>query len=146
MDERLGVKEFEEVLRAKEAHSRALVLESIGDIPDAEIRPPDNVLFVRRLNSVTEDEDLYTIFSRFGTVKSAEIIRDHKTGKSYCYGFVEFENKKACEQAYYKMDNALIDDQRIQVDFSQSVAKLSSQYRPKEQMREPRAKRKKLKE
>lgn len=31
------------------------------------------------------------------------------------------------------MDNALIDDRRIHVDFSQSVAKLWSQYRRKDQ-------------
>ncbi|KAI5674584.1 hypothetical protein M9H77_14948 [Catharanthus roseus] len=133
MDEQLGTGELEEVLRAKEAHSRAVVLESIGDIPDAEIKPPDNVLFVCKLNPVTEDEDLHTIFSRFGTVTSAEIIRDFKTGDSLCYAFIEFEDKEACEQAYFKMDNALIDDRRIHVDFSQSVAKLWSQYRRKDQ-------------
>ncbi|XP_015946808.1 peptidyl-prolyl cis-trans isomerase CYP59 [Arachis duranensis] len=129
MDEQLNPAELEEVIREKEARSRAVVLESIGDIPDAEIKPPDNVLFVCKLNPVTEDEDLHTIFSRFGTVSSAEIIRDHKTGDSLCYAFIEFEDKMSCEQAYFKMDNALIDDRRIHVDFSQSVAKLWSQYR-----------------
>ncbi|KAK7407511.1 hypothetical protein VNO78_09464 [Psophocarpus tetragonolobus] len=133
MDEQLNPAELEEVIRSKEAHSRAVVLESIGDIPDAEIKPPDNVLFVCKLNPVTEDEDLHTIFSRFGTVSSAEIIRDHKTGDSLCYAFIEFEDKRSCEQAYFKMDNALIDDRRIHVDFSQSVAKLWSQYRRKDQ-------------
>lgn len=131
MDEQLGAGEFEEVIRAKEAHSRAVVLESIGDIPDAEIKPPDNVLFVCKLNPVTEDEDLHTIFSRFGTVSSAEIIRDYKTGDSLCYAFIEFDDKESCEQAYFKMDNALIDDRRIHVDFSQSVSKLWNQYRRK---------------
>ena len=29
-----------------------------------------------------------------------------------------------CENAYFKMDNVLIDDRRIYVDFSQSVAKI----------------------
>ena len=29
-----------------------------------------------------------------------------------------------CERAYFKMDNVLIDDRRIHVDFSQSVAKM----------------------
>ncbi|KAJ8532650.1 hypothetical protein K7X08_012573 [Anisodus acutangulus] len=134
MDEQIGMQELEEVLRAKEAHSRAVVIESVGDIPDAELKPPDNVLFVCKLNPVTEDEDLYTIFSRFGTVTSAEIIRDFKTGDSLCYAFIEFEDNEACEQAYFKMDNALIDDRRIHVDFSQSVAKLWSQYRRKDQM------------
>lgn len=132
MDEQLGPSELEEVLRSKEAHSSAVVLESIGDIPDAEIKPPDNVLFVCKLNPVTEDEDLHTIFSRFGTVLSADIIRDFKTGDSLCYAFVEFETNEACEQAYFKMDNALIDDRRIHVDFSQSVSKLWSQYRRKD--------------
>ncbi|XP_042496089.1 peptidyl-prolyl cis-trans isomerase CYP59 isoform X2 [Macadamia integrifolia] len=132
MDDQMDPAELEEVLRAKEAHSSAVVLESIGDIPEAEIKPPDNVLFVCKLNPVTEDEDLHTIFSRFGNVISAEIIRDFKTKDSLCYAFVEFETKEACEQAFFKMDNALIDDRRIHVDFSQSVAKLWFQYRRKE--------------
>ncbi|KAK9086113.1 hypothetical protein Sjap_026524 [Stephania japonica] len=131
IDEQLGPTELEEMLRAKAAHSSAVVLESIGDIPDAEMKPPDNVLFVCKLNPVTEDEDLNTIFSRFGNVTSAEVIRDYKTGDSLCYAFIEFETNEACEQAYFKMDNALIDDRRIHVDFSQSVAKLWSQYRRK---------------
>ncbi|KAK8490395.1 hypothetical protein V6N13_076410 [Hibiscus sabdariffa] len=135
MDEQLGAAELEEVLRAKDAHSSAVVLESIGDIPDAEIKPPDNVLFVCKLNPVTEDEDLHTIFSRFGTVVSADVIRDYKTGDSLCYAFIEFETNEACEQAYFKMDNALIDDRRIHVDFSQSVAKLWSQYKRKDQQK-----------
>ncbi|KAF5175827.1 Peptidyl-prolyl cis-trans isomerase cyp59 [Thalictrum thalictroides] len=132
MDEQLSAAELEEMLRAKEAHSSAVVLESIGDIPEAEIKPPENVLFVCKLNPVTEDEDLNTIFSRFGNVVSAEIIRDFKTGDSLCYAFIEFETIEACEQAYFKMDNALIDDRRIHVDFSQSVSKLWSQYKRKD--------------
>ena len=51
------------------------------------------------------------------------MIRDHKTGDSLQYAFVEFEDQKACENAYFKMDNVLIDDRRIHVDFSQSVSK-----------------------
>ncbi|XP_065864965.1 peptidyl-prolyl cis-trans isomerase CYP59-like [Euphorbia lathyris] len=129
MDEQLSIGELEEVIRAKEAHSSAVVLESIGDIPDAEIKPPENVLFVCKLNPVTEDEDLHTIFSRFGTVVAADIIRDFKTGDSLCYAFIEFDNVEACEQAYFKMDNALIDDRRIHVDFSQSVSKQWSEFR-----------------
>ncbi|XP_020572344.1 peptidyl-prolyl cis-trans isomerase CYP59 isoform X2 [Phalaenopsis equestris] len=129
MDEKLTAAELEEVIRTKEAHTNAAILESIGDIPDAEMKPPNNVLFVCKLNPVTQDEDLYTIFSRFGTVTSADIIRDYKTGDSLCYAFIEFETKEACERAYFKMDNTLIDDRRIRVDFSQSVARLWRHYR-----------------
>lgn len=129
MDEQVGAAELDEIIHSKEAHSSAVVLEAIGDIPEAEIKPPDNVLFVCKLNPVTEDEDLHTIFSRFGTVVSADVIRDFKTGDSLCYAFIEFETQASCEQAYFKMDNVLIDDRRIHVDFSQSVAKKWSQFR-----------------
>ncbi|GCB68715.1 peptidyl-prolyl cis-trans isomerase-like 4 isoform X1 [Scyliorhinus torazame] len=118
------VEEIEEVLAEKEAKTRAILLEMVGDLPDAEIKPPENVLFVCKLNPVTTDEDLEIIFSRFGSIKSCEIIRDWKTGESLCYAFIEFEKQEDCEKAYFKMDNVLIDDRRIHVDFSQSVAKV----------------------
>ena len=57
------------------------------------------------------------------SIISCEVIRDHKTGDSLQYAFVEFEDKDACEKAYFKMDNVLIDDRRIHVDFSQSISK-----------------------
>ena len=96
----------------------------IGDIPDADAKPPESVLFVCKLNPVTTDEDLEIIFSRFGSILSCEVIRDQKTGDSLQYAFIEFENEDDCVNAYFKMDNVLIDDRRIHVDFSQSLAKV----------------------
>ncbi len=61
------------------------------------------------------------IFSRFGKILSCEVIRDKRTGDSLQYAFIEFEQQKDCEQAYFKMQGVLIDDHRIHVDFSQSV-------------------------
>ncbi|KAK9411659.1 peptidyl-prolyl cis-trans isomerase-like 4 [Crotalus adamanteus] len=116
--------EVEEILAEKEAKTQAILLEMVGDLPDADIKPPENVLFVCKLNPVTTDEDLEIIFSRFGSIKSCEVIRDWKTGESLCYAFIEFEKEEDCEKAYFKMDNVLIDDRRIHVDFSQSVAKV----------------------
>ncbi|NWV80625.1 PPIL4 protein, partial [Dasyornis broadbenti] len=104
--------EIEEVQAEKEAKTHAILLEMVGDLPDADIKPPENVLFVGKLNPVTTGEDL------------GGMIRDWKTGKSLCYAFIEFEKAEDCEKAYFKMDNVLIDDRRIHVDFSQSVAKI----------------------
>ncbi|CAH1225273.1 PPIL4 [Branchiostoma lanceolatum] len=116
--------EVEEMLEEKEAKARTQILEMVGDLPEADVAPPDNVLFVCKLNPVTQDDDLEVIFSRFGEIKCCEVIRDQKTGDSLCYAFVEFEKPEACEEAYFKMDNVLIDDRRIHVDFSQSVSKV----------------------
>ncbi|XP_037101215.1 peptidyl-prolyl cis-trans isomerase-like 4 isoform X1 [Syngnathus acus] len=119
-----AAEEVEERLQEKEAKTRAILLEMVGDLPDADVKPPENVLFVCKLNPVTTDEDLEIIFSRFGHIKSCEIIRDWKSGDSLCYAFIEFEKQEDCEKAYFKMDNVLIDDRRIHVDFSQSVSKI----------------------
>jgi peptidyl-prolyl cis-trans isomerase-like 4 len=113
----------EERVKEAEAKSRAKVLELVQDIPFAEIKPAENVLFVCKLNPVTREEDLELIFARFGKVRRVDIIRDYQTGRSLCYGFVEFERKEHTQEAYTKMDNVLIDDRRIHVDFSQSVAR-----------------------
>ncbi|CAI2188358.1 7725_t:CDS:2, partial [Funneliformis geosporum] len=124
----LPPEEMEKIKRHREAQAQALTLEMIGDIPFAEVKPPENVLFVCKLNQVTMDEDLELIFSRFGTINSCEIIRDKKSGDSLGYAFIEFDNKEDCETAYFKMNNVLIDDRRIKVDFSQSVSKLHKDW------------------
>ena len=121
--------ELEKKTREQEARSRAVVLEMIGDLPDADAKPPEESLFVCKLNPVTSDEDLEIIFSRFGKVTSCDVIRDRRTGDSLCYAFINFETKEMCEAAYFKMDNALIDDRRIHVDFSQSMHGLWKNFR-----------------
>jgi peptidyl-prolyl cis-trans isomerase-like 4 len=113
----------------REAKAQALTLEMVGDLPFADVKPPENILFVCKLNPVTQDSDLELLFSRFGKILSCEIIRDKRTGDSLQYAFIEFENQKDCEQAYSKMQDVLIDDHRIHVDFSQSVSKLSDVWR-----------------
>lgn len=116
--------EINEELEKKTSQTISLMLKMAGDLPDENIRPPDNVLFVCRLNPLTEDADLEIIFSRFGKVLSCEIIRDYITGDSLSYAFLEYESNKECNNAYREMHNALIDERRIKVDFCQSVAKM----------------------
>ncbi|CDS13969.1 Putative Peptidylprolyl isomerase [Lichtheimia ramosa] len=124
IEEQGDPEEIERRRKAREAKAQALTLEMVGDLPFAEVKPPENVLFVCKLNPVTRDEDLELIFSRFGRISSCEIIRDRQTGDSLSYAFIEYENKEDAEEAYFKMQSVLIDDRRIHVDFSQSVSKL----------------------
>lgn len=131
--ETLPEEEAEEIRRKKAAQASALTLEMVGDLPFANVRPPENVLFVCKLNPVTRDEDLELIFSRFGTIISCQVIRDKKTGDSLQYAFIEFDKREDAEQvclneetyddgltfpmqAYFKMQNVLVDDRRIWVD------------------------------
>ena len=114
----LPEEEEERIRREKAAAASALTLEMVGDLPFANVRPPENVLFVCKLNQVTRDEDLELIFSRFGTIMSCQVIRDKRTGDSLQYAFIEFDKREDAEQAYFKMQNVLVDDRRIWVDLS----------------------------
>ncbi|KAI9798635.1 MAG: Peptidyl-prolyl cis-trans isomerase cyp6, partial [Sarcosagium campestre] len=129
LDDDIDEAALDQLRREREARAQALTLEMVGDLPFAEVKPPENVLFVCKLNPVTQDEDLDLIFSRFGKILSCEVIRDKRTGDSLQYAFIEFEAQKDCEQAFFKMQGVLIDDHRIHVDFSQSVSKLSDSWR-----------------
>lgn len=129
LEENNDPEQLEKIRREREARAQALTLELIGDLPFADVTPPEQILFVCKLNPVTRDEDLELIFSRFGKILSCEVIRDKKTGDSLQYAFIEFANKEDCERAYFKMQGVLIDDHRIHVDFSQSVSKLSADWR-----------------
>lgn len=124
----------EEVKQEKadaEARGRTHVLAMLDDLPEADVKPPETVLFVCKLNAVTQSDDLEIIFSRFGKVVTCEVIRDWKSGDSLQYAFVEFETEDACIMAYSKMDGVLIDERRIKVDFSNSVAKLWNKHHRK---------------
>jgi peptidyl-prolyl cis-trans isomerase-like 4 len=131
----LPEEEAERLQRLRAAEASALTLEMVGDLPFANVRPPENVLFVCKLNPVTRDEDMELIFSRFGTIMSCQVIRDKKTGDSLQYAFIEFDKREDAEQvhcihfflaglsyiyyliqAYFKMQNVLVDDRRIWVD------------------------------
>ena len=95
---------------------------------NVDMKPPENVLFVCKLNPATEEEDLELIFSRFDNDVHVDLIRDSQTGQSLQYAFVEFTTEQQCNEAYFKMNNTLIDDRRIKVDFSQSVSKIWNKY------------------
>ena len=62
---------------------------------------PENILFICKLNPCTTEQDLDLIFSRFGGIRSCEVVRDWKSGESLGYAFLEFETDKSCEEGIF---------------------------------------------
>lgn len=56
IDEEAAEEAQEKLRREREARAQALTLEIVGDLPYAEVKPPENVLFVCKLNPVTEGQ------------------------------------------------------------------------------------------
>jgi hypothetical protein len=64
MEETMDEEELTQTIREKEAHGRAVVLEMIGDLPEADVKPPENVLFICKLNPVTQVTSSAPVLSR----------------------------------------------------------------------------------
>lgn len=58
VDEEAAEEAREKLRREREARAQALTLEIVGDLPYAEVKPPENVLFVCKLNPVTEGQNI----------------------------------------------------------------------------------------
>ena len=89
----------------------------LGDHPDANIEAPDNALLVCKLSPPMNDKDLELIFSRLDLAAGSEIIQDPDLGFLLQYAFVEFASNEACNNAYLKINNALVDNWRIRFDY-----------------------------
>ncbi len=60
-------------------------------------------LYVGNLEWNTTDNELEELFVPFGTVISAQIIKDHSTGKSKGFGFVKLEGEESAEKALLEL-------------------------------------------
>lgn len=52
-------------------------------------------LFVGNLSYATSVDELRTLFTRFGTLRSVDIVTDRETGQSRGFGFAEFTTDQA---------------------------------------------------
>lgn len=72
-------------------------------------------IFVSNLSATIEEDNLKNAFEEFGTVSSAKIIKDHTSGLSRGFGFVEMPNDEEAIQAIDELDSAEWDGKILKV-------------------------------
>lgn len=72
-------------------------------------------LYVGNLSFSVTDEELQQAFASFGIVSSARVVMDRMSGRSKGFGFVEFEDDGAADDAVSKMDGQTIGGRPIRV-------------------------------
>ncbi|MEO0091215.1 MAG: RNA-binding protein [candidate division WOR-3 bacterium] len=83
-------------------------------------------LYVGNLPFSVTDTDLNTMFAKYGTVNSVNIITDKYTNRSRGFAFVEMETDEAAQKAIAELNDTEIDGRKIIVN----------QARPQEPRRE----------
>lgn len=61
-------------------------------------------LFVGSLPWAVDDQALEDLFKDFGVVSSAKVIMDRESGRSKGFGFVEFDDDNAAQEAIKKLN------------------------------------------
>lgn len=72
-------------------------------------------IFVAKLNYKTSHDVLRQTFEQFGEVTSSKIIKDHETGRSKGYGFVEMPNEEEALEAINNLNESDLDGNQIVV-------------------------------
>ncbi len=70
-------------------------------------------------HNVTEDV-LDDVFSEFGDVSSANVIKDQHSGRSKGYGFVEMPNASDANEAIKVLDSSSLQGRNIKVNKARS--------------------------
>ncbi|RKK08702.1 hypothetical protein BFJ63_vAg10013 [Fusarium oxysporum f. sp. narcissi] len=74
-------------------------------------------LCVNNLSRDTSDDTLEEVFSEFGEVLNAHVMRDRDTGRSRMFGIVTFSNAEEAELALSKMNNQELDGRRLMMQY-----------------------------
>lgn len=64
----------------------------------------------------TDDQKLKDLFSQYGEVATATVLRDRMTGRSRGFGFVEMTNDAEADEAIKQLNGADLDGRKIVVN------------------------------
>jgi RNA recognition motif-containing protein len=76
-------------------------------------------IYVGNLSWSMTDEDLTSLFSQFGAVTSAKILKDKMNGRSKGFGFVEMENQEEAQAAIAGLNDTENQGRKLVVNESQ---------------------------
>ncbi len=79
-------------------------------------------IYVGNLSWSMTDEDLSALFSQYGNVSSAKILKDKMNGRSKGFGFVEMEDDEAAKTAIANLNENEIQGRKLIVNESQPRA------------------------
>ncbi|XP_033120506.1 embryonic polyadenylate-binding protein-like isoform X2 [Anneissia japonica] len=87
-------------------------------------------VFIRNLSEDVSDDQLMKMFSKYGKIVSAKVMRDDGA-KSRGFGFVSFEDHEAASQATQQLKNVDVDGRTLYVGRAQKKAERQAELKQK---------------
>ena len=76
-------------------------------------------LYVGNLPFSTTEDELRDVFEQHGSVNSVRVITDRETGRSRGFGFVEFDEASAADDAIRALDGTEMGGRNLRVNEAQ---------------------------
>ncbi len=76
-------------------------------------------IYVGNLSWTMTDDDLSNLFTQYGSVTSAKILKDKMNGRSKGFGFVEMEDDEAARTAISNLNETEVQGRKLIVNESQ---------------------------
>ncbi|KAJ9559013.1 hypothetical protein OSB04_013627, partial [Centaurea solstitialis] len=86
--------------------------------PTAAVTPPPASLYVGDLHPQIDDLQLSNAFSEYNSLSSVRVCRDSSTGRSLCYGYVNFLSSEDAIHAMESKNNTMLYGKMIRVTWS----------------------------
>ncbi|XP_024012539.1 cold-inducible RNA-binding protein [Eutrema salsugineum] len=78
-------------------------------------------LVVSRLSAYTTDQSLRQLFSPFGQIREARLIRDSQTQRPKGFGFITYESEDNAQIAMKALDGKIVNGRLIFVETAKEV-------------------------
>lgn len=85
-------------------------------------------LYVGNLSFNTEEPQLEQLFAPLGQVESVKLVRDHMTGRSRGFAFVEMSDDAQAREACRALDQQEFDGRRLTVNEAKPQERRSGGY------------------
>ena len=72
-------------------------------------------LYVSNLGEQITDESLRAVFATYGSVSSSKIIKNHISGDSRGFGFIDMPNDEEAQKAMAKINGMIVNGRNVSV-------------------------------
>lgn len=95
-------------------------------------RPPNCSLYVRNVPDGTRDDELRSLFSKYGPISDVYIPLDYYTRRPRGFAYIQFLDPRDADDAMYYLDGTRFYGRELEVEFARGDRKTPTQMRLRE--------------